>query len=154
MFAYEVKNGGDRYGSCIAAVERNNHGHATLARLKDIYPNIYAQDIQIKDNIIPTKSHKLGWLSTSSSKPQIMFGLKRAIEDHEICITDRAIIRELKMYDDNALKTIKYDEELTNHFDLVIAIAIAFEMKTECYSMGNAKLTNEEPADQFAVTEF
>lgn len=154
MFAYEIKTGGNKYGACIAAVERNNHGHATLARLQDIYPNIYSQDIQIKDNVVLHKSNKLGWLTTSSSKPQIIFALKRATEEYSISIPDRAVLRELKMYDDNALKTMKYDEELTNHFDLVIALAIAYEMRNECVSMNSVQIINDETADMTAISEF
>ena len=42
-FAYEIKNGAEKYQMAHVAVERNNHGHTTVAKLRDIYPeqNIY-----------------------------------------------------------------------------------------------------------------
>jgi acyl-CoA thioester hydrolase len=41
ILAYEIKNGGTRYGNCLVAPERNNHGNGTIAILKMIYHNIF-----------------------------------------------------------------------------------------------------------------
>jgi len=49
---------------------------------------------------------------------------------------------------------MKYDEELTNHFDLVIALAIAYEMRNECVSMNSVQIINDETADMTAISEF
>lgn len=129
LFAYEIRNGAEKYGNCIAAPERNNHGHATLLKLKEIYliDSIY-KEVKV-DNIFDTKTDRLGWHTNLATKPRILYDLKTAVEDDLIIITDRALLTEMKVYDKEELNKIKSDEETSNHFDLLMAFAIAWEMR-------------------------
>jgi len=141
-FAFELSQMGAQYGGCIIAVERNNHGHATLAKLKELYHNIYVEHKTDKWTNQPTE--KLGWHTTAASKPQLLMDFKFAVENDEITICDRSILFELKKYGSLDLRQIKYDEKLSNHFDLVMAIAIAYEMRD--HATGGGKITLiEEP---------
>lgn len=129
LLAYEIRNGAERYGNPIVGVERNNHGYATLVKLKEIYPTSHIFKETSIDRALDTQGVRLGWHTNLASKPRIFFELKSAIEDNLIKIYDRGLLIEMKIYDKNELNVIKGDEETTNHFDLLMALAIAFEMR-------------------------
>lgn len=129
LFAYEIKNGAEKYGNCIAGVERNNHGHATLLKLKEIYLTDHIfKEVKV-DTVFDTEGTKLGWHTNLATKPRIFYDLKTAIEENLIRIPDRALLIEMKVYDREELNKIKADPEATNHFDLLMACAIAWEMR-------------------------
>ncbi|WP_421173978.1 terminase [Aeromonas enteropelogenes] len=68
--------GSKAYGPAFVGPERNNHGHAFLLRLRDIYPTrrIYAQEYIDRES--DDETDRLGWLTTAQSKPIIVDGLK------------------------------------------------------------------------------
>lgn len=127
-FAYEVKNGGQAYGHCLAAVERNNHGHTTLAILKGMYKNVYAEITT--DKITNQKTEKLGWHTNLASKPKMFYEFNTAINEELIDIPSQRILSEARAYDKDELNVTRFDEEQTNHFDLLTAAVIGFQMKT------------------------
>ncbi len=116
-------------GNPIFAPEANNHGHATIGRLKQIYDNIYLREIgDIKKQMIVAKEY--GWLTTPATKPKMLFDLKKAVEDGHLELTDADIIAELKSYTRDDLMDKIIDPRLTTrHFDLLIACAIAWQMR-------------------------
>lgn len=118
--AYEIQNGGNRYGNCIAGVERNNHGFATLSTLKNIYFNLY-QDEQ----------EKLGWHTNMASKPKMLHELRSAIHEGLIELSDMGLKQEIISYPSNDLNDTKLDEEdeTKGHYDRVIALAICWQMR-------------------------
>mgnify|MGYP001565777005 CR=1 FL=1 len=119
LFAFEIRNGGIKYQYAFGAVERNNHGHTTISKLREIYSEklIYKDD---KD--------KLGWQTNLVSKPKMMFDLNTAVNNELIDIPSQGIISEMRRYDKEDLRIKNYDEE-TEHYDLLTACAIGFQMK-------------------------
>lgn len=132
MFAHEIKRGASMYGGCIAAVERNNHGHAVLAILKQIYHNIFKEVRTDEQMDKPTE--KLGWHTTSASKPLMMYALNDAINEETIAIASRSTLGELRAYDKNDLTHIHFNPDHTKHWDRVIALAIAWQMRSHAPS--------------------
>jgi hypothetical protein len=120
IFAYEVKNGAEKYSMALVAVERNNHGHTTISKLKEIYPekNIYIDD---KD--------KLGWDTNLVSKPKMMYDLSTAINNELVNIPSQPLVSELRRYDKEQLNTTRFDDLATQHWDLLVACSIGFQMK-------------------------
>jgi hypothetical protein len=116
---------GRYYNNALLGVESNSMGIATLNRLAQMkYVNLYYQT-KIA-NISKEEGERLGWRTTSASKPAIIGFLKNAIENEEIWIPSRIMIHELMTYiSDDSGKTMatpgQYD-------DTVIALAIALEM--------------------------
>lgn len=127
LLAYEVANGGTRYGNCLVAVERNNHGHTTLSKLKEIYHNIYMEEKF--DNLLNRKTKKLGWLTTLSTKPKMLSELCTAVNESDIEIISPFILKEMRTYQSDDLNRVKMDEKQTKHWDLLMALAIAYQMK-------------------------
>ena len=120
LFAHEIMAVGNRFGSCIVAPERNNHGHATLVTLKDRYFNIYKDE-----------QDKLGWQTNLASKPRMLHELRTAIHEQLIEIPDKALKTEILGYPQIDLNTPNVDEsdETGGHYDRVIALAIAWQMR-------------------------
>jgi hypothetical protein len=126
-FAYVIRDGGSKFGGCLVAPELNNSGHATVSKLKEIYRNIYFRERT--DEITRQITKKLGWLTTGANKTTIIMNLKKAVENDELIIQDKGVLRELKSYDGDSLRRMQDDKEVSAHFDLVMAVAIAWEMK-------------------------
>ncbi len=120
MLAHEIKNMCEQYENALIAPERNNHGWATITKLKEIYPEqcIYKDD---KD--------KMGWDTNLVTKPKMLYDLKTAIDNDLIEINSLLLINEMRRYDKEDLNRAKFDENMTAHFDLLMAFAIAFQMK-------------------------
>ncbi len=129
-FGDEIRNQLDRFGGCISAPENNNHGHATIGRLKQIYDNIYFQEQ--KETRVGTMPNvrTLGWNTNADTKPKMIFALKKAVEDGHVELSDPDLIAELRSYTRDDLMDKDDDVRLTTrHFDLLIATAIGYQMK-------------------------
>jgi hypothetical protein len=81
LFAQLLAHAGKWYNTAYIGPERNNHGHAVLQKLRDIYPlrAIYAE--QYLDREDDDETPKLGWLTTKQSKPVITEGLKTLLRN-------------------------------------------------------------------------
>lgn len=121
QFAYVLKDGGTKYGMAIIASERNNHGHTTISKLKEIYPEEY----------IYQEKGKYGWETNLVSKPKMMYDFSTAINNELVEIPSRQIISEARRYDKEELQSTRFDSEVTQHYDLLIGAAIGFQMKNE-----------------------
>lgn len=143
-FGFELASQGNRYGGCLVAPEKNNHGHATLAILKQEYDHIFStqrKDIQNVD-VAPPKEY--GWHTNAATKPKMMFALKKAVEDGLAELSDPALIAEAKSYSRDDLMDKEADPRLTTrHFDLLIAAAIGWQMK----DFAEIKTIIEEPIE-------
>lgn len=129
VFGDEVKRQTDIFGGCIAGIEKNNHGHATIARSRQLGVKLYktqGKETRV-DQSAPTE---YGWLTNGLTKPKMLFALAKAVEDGLLTLSDPELIQELKSYSRNDLIDEEKDPRLTTrHFDLLTACAIAWQMK-------------------------
>jgi hypothetical protein len=123
-FAYELKYIGELFGKHLVAPEANNVGWATLTELKRMYFHIYSR--KDKSEFTDQDTQKLGFLTTSATKPEILSQLRSAIQDGLIILSDERLINEVKMYTSSDARSNK---TATRHFDMVMALAIAWEMR-------------------------
>lgn len=138
IFGYELKRQGDMYGLPLLAPENANTGYATLTVLKKIYPTnrIY---VPIREEKLKEKlSDDYGWETNSATKPEMIYQLKRAVEDGLLAIYDVDLLNELKFYGQKDLVTMKLVDGMTRHYDVLIAVAIAWMMRT------HAKLSSDQ----------
>lgn len=129
-FAHEVARHGKRYGECYAGVE-NNYG-STVDILKGIYPTD-------KIHMTEKPGHKVlyqnptdyGWNTNAGTKPRMLHDLAHAVENGLLDLNDVDLIQECKSYTRGDLMDREIDPRLTTrHFDLLIAAAIAWQMRT------------------------
>jgi hypothetical protein len=127
LFADELANKGLMYNSAFIVPEKNNMGYATVSRLKEIYPVhlIYAEERTDKetDKILDS----LGWRTTSATKPKMMYRLANMLNEDALIIPDKTIIHEMRVYDKHEILDTRADENKTNHFDLLMSLAMAVE---------------------------
>jgi len=135
---------GRYYNNALLAVENNSMGIATLNRLTQMeYQNLYYQT-KIA-NVSKEEGTRIGWRTSTSSKPAIIGFLKNAIENEDIWIPSRVIINELMNYvaDESGKTNASYGA----NDDTVIALAIALEV---IRTHGDRLTTNKIPFSQRA----
>ena len=138
LFAHEIKNSGNRYGACIVCPERNNHGFATLAILKDIYFNIWRDD-----------NDKLGWQTNMASKPKMLHELRSAIHEDLLDVSDEELKREIMTYPAQDLNenNVNEEDETQGHYDRVIAVAIAWAIRSRAVPSQSLTLNDIETSE-------
>ena len=112
----------------IAGIE-NNFGTEAILRMKQLNGRMYTT---IKDDkkILDVKTTEYGWNTNQLTKPKMISSLLKAITDGLIELTNKDLIAEAKSYTRNDLLEYVKDPRLTTrHFDLLIALAIAWQMK-------------------------
>ena len=97
-FATVLKALGEYYNEALIIVESNSHGILTCTRLgKDFaYPNFYTE-VQV-DKLTDRETVKLGFTTTSKTKPLIIDQLRASIREEEIELNDKTTIREMMTY--------------------------------------------------------
>lgn len=140
-FGDEIFRQSHLFGGCLVAPEKNNHGHATIARLRQLDANIFLtpkKDTQIMFN--PAKEY--GWHTNGATKPKMLFAFAKAVEDGHLILNDKDLIAECRSYTRNDLMDRDTDVRLTTrHFDLLIAGAIAWQMKDYATHHKSTELT-------------
>lgn len=129
LFAYEIKNLAEKYELPLVAVERNNHGHTTLSKLKEIYP---------ERHIYKDEKNRFGWHTNLVSKPQMMYDFNTAVNEELIDINVSQIISEARRYDKENLRILKGKED-TAHYDLLMGAVIGFQMKNHAGAVRRTK---------------
>lgn len=129
IFAYELARTGNRYGTCLIAVERNNIGHAVLMKLKDIYPLDFIYTEIRTGNLDDKTTTRMGWNTTVASKPQMMYDIATAVHDEAFYCPSRMLRMDMKTYDADDVGTRKRNDD-SPHWDVLTAAAIAFQMRT------------------------
>jgi len=127
-FGDEIYRESLEFGKCLVCPERN-YGAECILRLKQLEANIHVE--RPSDFDIRTKRpSKYGWYTSTLSKPKMLNGLVLAIQDGLLVLNDKDLIKELKSYTRNDMMDREVDVRLTTrHFDMLIACAIAWQMR-------------------------
>lgn len=133
-FGDEVKRFGEAFGECLQCVEKNNHGHATLGRLKQIYPTDKIYRTMPDDDKVDKNGKKplaeYGWETNALTKPKAINSFVKAVNDELIELNDPKLIKECRSFTRNDLMDSDVDPRLTTrHFDLFMAACLAWQMK-------------------------
>jgi hypothetical protein len=114
------------YRRAFMGIERNNHGLTTLTILKNKgYPNLYIQEDL--DRISDGKQiKKIGWLTTSRTKPLVIDNLSSLIRDEDSGIACAETIQEMETY---VIEANGSTNARSGYYDdRVMSYAIACEM--------------------------
>jgi hypothetical protein len=134
LFGHELKREGNMYGTCLIAPEKNSEsGGACLTTLKGIYPadSIYRQVPLDRVSDKPLGTGELGWETNGATKYVILFDLKSAVEDGQLVLNDKRILTEIRSFTYSDADDLGRTRQghFTNHFDLLMATAIAWHMR-------------------------
>lgn len=128
LFGLELIKLGKFYNDAYLGVENNNHGLATLSIIKrEEYWNLYFT--KQYDRIADKHTQKIGWSTTSTTKPFMIDKLQEFIREMHLGIYSDLIISECFTY-------IIEDNGSTNaqegcHDDTVMATAIMLQLMLE-----------------------
>ena len=75
------------------------------------------------------KENRYWWNTSNASKPKMLFDLQRDFNNWDLIIFSVPLLREMRAFSNWDLKVASFDEELSNHFDRVIAMAICNQTK-------------------------
>lgn len=145
-FGDEIKSEAERYGEPIVAVE-NNKFDMCIGRLKQLYSNLYFTEQKETRVGLPPKIRTFGWNTNAMTKPKMLFDFKKAVEDGFLELSDPDLINELKSYTRDDLMDRDEDPRLvTRHFDLLMAAAIAWQMKGYAQVKRETEAAYKQPA--------
>lgn len=131
LFGYEVQRQSEMFGDCLVAPENNDPGKSVVTILRQLDARIYEFKKAV-DKIDYTKPAVYGWMTNSATKPRMLSALKKAVEDGHLLLNDPDLINEVRGYTRNDVMDKQPDPRLaTRHYDLLIACAIAWQMKDE-----------------------
>lgn len=127
LFAQLMAHVGRWYNTAFIGPERNNHGHAVIQKLREVYPHRAIYSEQYLDRDHDDETPKLGWLTTAQSKPVIIEGLKSLLRESASGVRWIGTINELNTYVYDARGRMNAQ---TGCFDdQVMSYAIAQEMR-------------------------
>ena len=133
-FGDEIYAEANHFGGCLVAPE-NNKFDQTILKAKQLGANVY-KSTKGKDKLtihISNPRYQYGWNTNSLTKSKMMADVRKAVDDGLLALNDYDLVQEAKAYTRNDLIDNSPDPRdvtlATRHFDLLIAVAIAWQMK-------------------------
>ena len=122
-FAQVLFHLGTYYNEALICCENNSHGILTVTRLgKDMaYPSMYTEIVH--DKITDKETVKLGFTTTSKTKPLVIDQLRASMREGELELNDKLTIREMLTY--IVTETGSMEAEQGCHDDTVMSLALA-----------------------------
>ncbi len=137
--AHEAVEYAKKFGNALIVPEINNHGLAFVVKCKELgYTHIYARTT--KDRDTDEEKKELGFLTTKSTKPLILYQLSYSLGDLGTFIYSPLLLKELRAYPKSELDDIprllkgNVVDPNGKHFDRVIALALAHEGRQYAYA--------------------
>lgn len=137
----------------VVAYERNNGGVAEIERLatlnRDGKYRIYQEKRNMASTDVTEDSVKLGWTTSSSSRPTMLSMLKEAIDNRLIRIYDKPTINEMFSFIvSQTSSSWKAQAENGAHDYLIMSLAIAWQLyQTEQAPVNQFKQQTYKPAN-------
>lgn len=127
LFAKVIEQLGYHYNKALCGVEANNHGLLVNTMLRDSgYPNLYISKTLDDRGSHEKETRRIGWLTTSKSKPYIIDQLSAELREGTHGIACKETVQELQtfvVHEDGS-----YGAQDKCHDDRVMSYAIAGEM--------------------------
>ena len=117
----------------VVAFERNNGGVAEIERLASLNRmgkyRIYTEKSNIGSTETTENSSKLGWTTTSATRPQMLQMLKEVVDNRLINIYDKPTVNEMFSFIiSQTSSSWKAQAEQGAHDDLIMALAGAWQL--------------------------
>ena len=117
----------------VVAPETNNGGSFEIERLATLNRNskyvIYQQKKNVGTTDSTENSVKLGWTTSSATRPTMLQMLKEAIDNRLLTIWDKPLVNEMFAFIiSQTSSSWKAQAEQGAHDDLIMALAIAWQL--------------------------
>jgi hypothetical protein len=125
LFGRMLVNLAKYYNNALLAPELNNHGHATLAAIKnENYYQVYRREVQ--EELGKEIQDKVGWLNNVKSKAKMLDDFKAAYRDGSLKLNHEETLREML--------TLTLEEDgnvILNSKDLCVSVGLAIQGLTQ-----------------------
>jgi hypothetical protein len=149
VFGYELIRQGDLFGQPLIAPENNKFDMCIGVLKHQDYPRIYFEEPEITRAGLPPRTRIYGWNTNRDTKPKMLFELMKAVGDGHLLLSDPDLIAEARSYTRDDLMDRDDDVRLTTrHFDLLIACAIAYQLKN------HAVVTAPRPGSNYVQAPY
>jgi hypothetical protein len=134
----------------VVAFERNNGGVAEIERLATLNRQgkyrIYTEKTNIGTTNSTDNSVKLGWTTSSSSRPTMLQMLKEAVDNRLVQLYDKPTINEMFSFIiSQTSSSWKAQAEQGAHDDLIMALAGAWQLYQSENPIETKKRTRPKP---------
>ena len=154
VYGHEVVQQGRRYGECLVGIENNKFDTVIQVLRTEDYEKIYFTEVKSTRAGLPPKTRTYGWNTNGATKYTMLSELKSAVEDGLLELSDPDLIAELRSYSRDDLMDRDEDVRLTTrHFDLLIACAIAWQMRKYATKAIDKGATYTQPAYESPMLE-
>lgn len=127
IFGSTLKKQGDQFGGCFLIPELNNTGYGTIATLiAEKYYNMYIREV--KNKTTDKLQKEFGFKTNEGNKSEIFDNFRSAVQDGLLEIMDIELLKEMYHYTKAHLR-LRSKEELTKHFDKLVAAVLAWEAR-------------------------
>ena len=125
LLADELIQASKNYWKCSLTPERNSIGTAVITSIQEKWHwNLLTrQKVQNKKGW--WKENRYGWLTNATSKSKMLFDLQRDFNDWSLIIKSLPLLREMRGFANWDLAVTSFDDEVSNHYDRIISMAIA-----------------------------
>lgn len=132
----------------VVAFERNNGGVAEIERLATLNREgkyrIFVEKKGVASTELVQDSVKLGWTTSSSTRPIMLSMLKEAIDNRLLTIYDKPTINEMFSFIiSQTSSSWKAQAEQGAHDDLIMSLAIAWQLYQSENPLTQPKRTRE-----------
>jgi hypothetical protein len=132
--ADELIDASENYWNCSITPERNSIGNAVITSIQEKGK----WHLLTRQKVINKKwgwsENRYGWYTNSTSKSKMLFDLQRDFNNGSLIINSLPALREMRAFANWDLKVASFDEEVSNHFDRVMALAIWNQTRSEVES--------------------
>jgi hypothetical protein len=112
---------GKQYNNALIAVERNNHGHTVIEKLRHIYTHLF--EMVSFDEKRNKKTRKLGWLTRGHTRDLMLDKIVELTDDETITVNSAILKSEMLTFVTN--EDGKREAKSGSHDDTIMAAAIA-----------------------------
>jgi len=123
-FAQVLADNGRLYNEALIAIERNNHGHTTIDRIKNKYTRLFMG--AHFDERTQKRTAKIGWETNSHTRDLMLDEMQELIEDGTVKVNSVILKGELITFITN--EDGKREAKSGFHDDTIMASAIAIKV--------------------------
>lgn len=129
LLADEFIASSKNYWNCSITPERNSIGNAVITSIQEKWHWNLLTRQKVINKKAWWKENRYGWYTTATSKSKMLFDMQRDFNDWSLIIKSLPALREMRWFANWDLKVVSFDEEVSNHFDRVMGIAITNQCK-------------------------
>jgi len=128
VFGAQIVKHAKHWGEAFVVPEDNGPGYGTVnAIIEREYTNVYTR---VTKNKVTNEDMKVyGFRTTFQTKYDVADAFRKAYEDGDLEIRDKALLTEMYLFKNADMRIMKADPLITRHFDLLRAAFLAYEGK-------------------------